>query len=177
MEQWYQKSVNSLLTQPVVQCLGRVKRLQRKQEHIENTMDRNHSDFLTYVSADNRLIAMDFHNSSTEDNTAFVAKALHSCHSDHFMVWNFSGKIYDYAAFDHRVIECPCSGHSSPPLPLLCNACAAIDQWLVFCQNCIYPDAFLSNYPHVCRSLMTVMLRWSTAALGSDERTLYWRVI
>lgn len=86
---------------------------------------------LTYIGADNRLIAMGFPGGPDSSTPLEVAaRRLRTAHDEHFMIWNFSGAQYDYAPFDHRVIDCPCPGHPSPPLSLLCNACAAIDRWL-----------------------------------------------
>eukprot|EP01094_Clydonella_sp_ATCC50884_P025771 TRINITY_DN68_c0_g1_i2.p1 TRINITY_DN68_c0_g1~~TRINITY_DN68_c0_g1_i2.p1 ORF type:complete len:269 (+),score=23.18 TRINITY_DN68_c0_g1_i2:176-982(+) len=64
-----------------------------------------------------------------------VAQLLASRHGQHVMVYNLSGRSYDYSLFSHQVLEFPFPDHHNPPLHLVLKAVHSISGWLSADQN------------------------------------------
>jgi len=59
-----------------------------------------------------------------------VASMLDHYHGTNFMIWNLSGRSYDYSKFNHQVLEFYFPDHHSPPLDLLFKILLSMDNWL-----------------------------------------------
>lgn len=87
---------------------------------------------LSYISSN--IIAMAFPGSGLEatfrNDINEVSRLLKKYHDQSYMIFNLSGKSYDYSKFDHQVLEFPFQDHHSPPLNLLMKILYSMDNWL-----------------------------------------------
>lgn len=59
-----------------------------------------------------------------------LSSYLHKHHSDHFMIYNLSEKVYDYSMLDQQVIEFRFPGYPAAPLNEVFALCNSIHAWL-----------------------------------------------
>ncbi|KAL6068005.1 Tensin-3 [Balamuthia mandrillaris] len=94
--------------------------------------DKQHNLDLTYITSN--IIAMAYPASGIEatyrNDVDDVAQMLNTYHGKHFMIWNLSGRRYDYSKFNHQVLEYYFPDHHSPPLDLLTKIIVSMDSWL-----------------------------------------------
>eukprot|EP00002_Diphylleia_rotans_P005244 TRINITY_DN14356_c0_g1_i1.p1 TRINITY_DN14356_c0_g1~~TRINITY_DN14356_c0_g1_i1.p1 ORF type:complete len:684 (+),score=117.11 TRINITY_DN14356_c0_g1_i1:45-2096(+) len=110
-------------------------KLVRRQVSIDKrryTCDGYDLDF-TYIT--DRIIAMAFPAEGVEsiyrNPIDDVASLLIDKHGEHFMIFNLSERSYDYAKFNHQVIEFGFPDHHSPSLQLLLIICKSIHSHLM----------------------------------------------
>eukprot|EP01094_Clydonella_sp_ATCC50884_P025775 TRINITY_DN68_c0_g1_i8.p1 TRINITY_DN68_c0_g1~~TRINITY_DN68_c0_g1_i8.p1 ORF type:complete len:179 (+),score=11.26 TRINITY_DN68_c0_g1_i8:689-1225(+) len=77
-----------------------------------------------------------------------VAQLLASRHGQHVMVYNLSGRSYDYSLFSHQVLEFPFPDHHNPPLHLVLKAVHSISGWLSADQNHVRRTLPRGQGPH-----------------------------
>ncbi|KAH3758281.1 Phosphatidylinositol-3,4,5-trisphosphate 3-phosphatase [Pelomyxa schiedti] len=89
---------------------------------------------LTYITNDMRVIAMGFPadgiESAFRNNIFELSKMLKERHGAHFMIWNLSGRKYDYDLFDNQILEFPFPDHHNPPLEKLFKIVKSMDSWI-----------------------------------------------
>jgi phosphatidylinositol-3,4,5-trisphosphate 3-phosphatase/dual-specificity protein phosphatase PTEN len=102
--------------------------------------DRKYNLDLSYITP--RIIAMAYPGSGFEvvfrNNIESVyivinyqvSKFLKERHHGNYLVINLSGKKYDYAKFDNKVMEYQWVDHHAPPLKLLYVICNEIHNFL-----------------------------------------------
>lgn len=94
--------------------------------------DKKHNLDLSYIT--NNLIAMAFPATGIEatyrNDIDEVSRMLHTYHKNNYMIWNLSGRLYDYSKFNHQVLNFGFPDHHSPPLDLLFQIIVSMDNWL-----------------------------------------------
>lgn len=87
---------------------------------------------LTYICP--RILAMSFPGSGLEitfrNNIEDVSWFVKERHGQDYMLYNLSGRKYNYAKFDNHVLDYPWEDHHSPPIDTLFQACKSIDEFL-----------------------------------------------
>ena len=87
---------------------------------------------LTYVCP--RIIGMSFPASGLEstyrNHIDEVANLLNDKHPNSYLVFNLSGRPYDYSHFNNNVITMQWEDHHSPPIHLLFQCCEKIHSYL-----------------------------------------------
>jgi len=87
---------------------------------------------LTYIT--NNLIAMGFPSSGIEklwrNSIDEIGSFLKKYHDNHFMIWNLSGRSYNYEKFNNQILDYGFPDHHSPPLEMLFKIVLSIHSYL-----------------------------------------------
>eukprot|EP01114_Cavostelium_apophysatum_P012428 TRINITY_DN2776_c0_g1_i1.p1 TRINITY_DN2776_c0_g1~~TRINITY_DN2776_c0_g1_i1.p1 ORF type:complete len:738 (+),score=207.67 TRINITY_DN2776_c0_g1_i1:213-2216(+) len=59
-----------------------------------------------------------------------VCNFLKKYHGDHFMIWNLSGRSYNYERFNNQILDFPFPDHHSPPLEMLFKIILSMHSYL-----------------------------------------------
>lgn len=87
---------------------------------------------LTYVC--DRIIGMSFPASGIEsayrNHIDEVANLLNLKHKANYLVFNLSGRVYDFSRFNNNVLSFQWEDHHSPPIHVLFQCCEEIHRHL-----------------------------------------------
>ena len=91
---------------------------------------------LSYITP--RLIAMSYPAAGVEgqfrnhvdDVSAFLNERYYAEQHAHYMVYNLSGRTYNYQKFHNQVFDFPFPDHFPPTLTQLFKLCVTLDSWL-----------------------------------------------
>lgn len=111
---------------PQLQLRAKVSKDRNRFQDDENDLD------LSYITDD--IIAMGFPSSGIEtlwrNSIDDVCALLKKYHQSHFMIWNLSGRSYDYQKFDNQILDYGFPDHHSPPLHVLFKIVLSMHSWL-----------------------------------------------
>ena len=114
---------------------------------------------LSYITP--RLIAMSYPAAGVEgqfrnhvdDVSAFLNERYYAEQHAHYMVYNLSGRTYNYQKFHNQVFDFPFPDHFPPTLTQLFKLCVTLDSWL---------NALSGNFAVISQQ----------SALGEMQRTI-----
>jgi len=94
--------------------------------------DYKHDLDLSYIT--DNVIAMGFPSSGIEslwrNSVNEVCDFMKEYHQNDFMIWNLSGRKYDYDKFNNQILDFGFPDHHSPPLELLFKIVLSISSYL-----------------------------------------------
>ncbi|XP_051468833.1 tensin-3 isoform X3 [Apus apus] len=99
---------------------------------FDHIMEEGYELDLTYITE--RIIAVSFPANCSEEtyfhNLQDVTRMLRSKHGDNYLVLNLSGKRYDLAKLNPKIMDVGWPDLHAPPLDKVCTICKAMESWL-----------------------------------------------